>query len=392
MNRPEKLILALALLAAAAKVFCAATTSGTLDVVCFREFGRILSEEGLIALYRKIPIFNHTPLTGTAVSLLYDATGGREVPFRLLLRLPAIAADLLAVLALLWLRRKTGRPAWWALGLFAASPVAFMISGYHGNVDSLVVLGLLLTTLTCFSPQGAALCGLCWGLTCQVKIIPLLVAPVFFFHWWHRGQARRFLAVGVVTMLAGWAWPLLTIPEVFAQRVLGYNSLWGTWGVSALLRMTGAEGLDTLKMAPADAGVSATLKLVVMAAVSALAWRRRAGEPLSLFTTLSLAWLVFFVCAPGFCVNYLVWLAPFVLVHCERSYAAITVASAVALFAFYTVVCGALPWDRAYEAVKTAPQWIPWLLLPWATMAACLAMQWRRARVAPARSLSVVPA
>jgi hypothetical protein len=367
--------MACALLAAAAKVFCAATTSGTLDVVCFREFGRIISDEGLIALYRKIPIFNHTPLVGTFASVLFDATGGGDEPFRLLLRLPAILADLLAVVALLWLRRQTGRPAWWALGLFAASPVAFMISGYHGNIDSLVVLGLLLTTLTCFSPNGAALCGLCWGLTCQVKIIPLLVAPVFFFHWWHRGQAGRFLAVGAVTMLAGWAWPLLTIPDVFAQRVLGYNSMWGTWGVSALIRMSGAEGLDALRMAPADAGVSAALKCVVMAAVCALAWRRRAGEPLTLFTTLSLTWLLFFVFAPGFCVNYLVWLAPFVLLHCERSYAAVTAASAVALFAFYTTVCGSLPWDKAYEAVKTAPLWIPWLLLPWVTMVGCLVVE-----------------
>lgn len=373
MNRPEKLILGVALLAALAKLFCAFTTAGTLDVVCFREFGRIISEEGLIALYRKIPIFNHTPLVGTFSSVLFDATGGRDVPFRVLLRLPGIVADVLSVVALLWLRRKTGRPAWWALGLFAASPVAFMISGYHGNVDSLVVLGLLLTTLTCFSEKNAALCGLCWGLTCQVKIIPLLVAPVFFFYWWQRGQAARFFAVGVATMLAGWAWPLLTIPDVFAQRVLGYNSMWGTWGVSALLRMSGAEGLDTLKMAPADAGVSAALKLVVMGAVCAIAWRRRAGEPLALFTTLSLAWLLFFVFAPGFCVNYLVWLAPFVLVHCERSYAAVTAASSVALFAFYTAVCGSVPWDKAYEAVKTSPLWIPWLLLPWATMTICLA-------------------
>ncbi len=372
MKRPEWLVLLVALLAAVAKLFCASTTSGTLDVVCFREFGRIISDEGLIALYQKLPIFNHTPLVGTFTSVLFDATGGRDVPFRLLLRLPGIAADVLSVLALLWLRRKTGRPAWWALGLFAASPVAFMISGYHGNVDSLVALGLLLTALTCFS-NHAALCGLCWGLTCQVKIIPLLVAPVFFFFWWHRGQAGKFFAVGVATMLAGWAWPLLTIPGVFLQHVLDYNSMWGTWGISALIRLTGAAGLDGVRMAPPGLGVSAIMKLAVAVGVCVLAWRRRAAEPLSLFTTLSLTWLIFFVFAPGFCVNYLIWLAPFVVVHSERSYAAVTAASSVALFAFYTVVSGSLPWDKAYEGIKTSPLWIPWLLLPWATMAICLA-------------------
>jgi Glycosyltransferase family 87 len=368
MKCQEKIVLLIALLAAAAKLYCATTTSGTLDVVCFREFGRIISEEGLIALYQKIPIFNHTPLVGTFSSLIFDATGGRDVPFRLLVRLPGIVADVLTVFALLWLRRKTGQPAWWALGLFAASPVAFMISGYHGNIDSLVALGLVLTALTCFSNQ-AALCGLCWGLTCQVKIIPLLVAPVFFFFWWSRGQAWRFFTVGVITMLVGWAWPLLTIPQVFAHRVLDYNSMWGTWGISALVRLSGTTELDGVRLAPPGTGVSEVMKLVVAIGVCALAWRRRAGDPQSLFTTLSLSWLLFFVFAPGFCVNYLIWLTPFVLMHSARWYAAITAASSVALFAFYTTVCGSLPWDKAYEGIKTAPQWIPWMLLPWVTMA-----------------------
>jgi hypothetical protein len=47
---------------------------------------------------------------------------------------------LLGALALLAkLREKTGRPSWWVLGLFAASPISFMVSGFHGNVDSLMV-------------------------------------------------------------------------------------------------------------------------------------------------------------------------------------------------------------------------------------------------------------
>src|SRR5260221_544145 len=106
MKKPEWLVLCIALLAMAAKLYCAATTSGTLDVVCFHEFGRIISDEGLIALYRKLPIYNHTPLVGTFASLLYDATPGRDALFALWLRVPGIAADFGSVLALLWLRRR----------------------------------------------------------------------------------------------------------------------------------------------------------------------------------------------------------------------------------------------------------------------------------------------
>lgn len=384
MKKQEWLVLAVALLAMAAKLYCAATTSGTLDVVCFREFGRIISDEGLIALYRKLPVFNHTPLIGTFASVLFDMTGGKGC-FGLLLRLPAILADAAMVGALLWLRRRTGCPAWWALALFAASPVAFMISGFHGNVDSLVALGLLLAALSCFSSE-ATLCGLCWGLTCQVKVIPLLLAPVFFFHWWHRGQARRFFVVGVVTMLAGWAWPLCTIPGVFLRHVLDYNSVSGTWGISALLHLGGVPGFEGVRLTPAGAWVSEILKLGVIAGVCVISWRRRAGEPLSLFTTLSLCWLVFFVFAPGFGVNYLIWFAPFVLIHSGKWFALLTAASTVALFAFYTVVCGSLPWDQAYEAIKTAPHWIPWLLVPWLAMAAGLFALRGDLRLAPTPS------
>lgn len=371
MKKPEWVVLAVALLALVAKLVCASTTSGTLDVVCFREFGRIIAAEGMIALYRKVPIFNHTPLLGTITAAFFDATKGDDRAFRLLLRIPGILADFASVLALLWLRRKTGRPGWWALGLFAASPVAFMVSGFHGNFDSLVALGLLLAALACFSGD-ARLCGLCWGLACQVKIIPLLMAPVFFFFWWHRGQARRFFVVGVLTVLIGWVWPLCIIPGVFMHRVLDYNSMWGTWGISLFLRLSGLSGFEGLRPGPAGAWVSEMLKVIVVGGVCAIAWRRRAGEPVSVFTTLSLCWLVFFVFAPGFGAPYLLWLAPFALLHSERLFAFLTAASSVALFGFYTVVCGGLPWDKAYARINTTPDWVPWLIPAWLAVTASL--------------------
>ncbi|HYR58627.1 MAG TPA: hypothetical protein VEO95_08365, partial [Chthoniobacteraceae bacterium] len=65
----------------------------------------------------------------------------------------------------------------------------------------------------------------------------------------------------------------------------------------------------------------------------------------------------------------------------------------VALFAFYTTVCGSVPWDKAYEGIRTAPHWIPWLLVPWIAMAACLVAarkDWRLA-AAPAASNQCAP-
>jgi len=53
-----------------------------------------------------------------------------------------------------------------------------------------------------------------------------------------------------------------------------------------------------------------------------------------------------FVFASGVGAQYLVWLAPFFLLHSPRWYAAVTAASAVFLFAFYTTISHGLPWNR----------------------------------------------
>jgi len=373
MKKQESYIVLIAVLAAVAKLYCAWTTTGTMDVLLFREFGHHISDRDVIATYRWNPIFNHTPLVGTVASLIYDLTSSRAALFPFFIRLPGIIADFASVLALLWLRRRTGLPSWWALGLFAASPVALMISGFHGNVDPILALMLLLTALACVADQPA-LCGLLLGLSCQVKILPLMLSPIFFFYWWHRGQTRKFFTIATTTILLGWAWPLIVIPKIFIHNVLDYSSLWGTWGISALLRFSGVPGMKEVHMRVRPAGfwLSEVLKLVVIVGIFVLAWRRRKGEPLSIFTTLSLAFLVFFVFAPGFGVQYLIWFGPFLIIQSEGWYVAVTAASAVALFVFYNVVSGGMPWDQAFQLVKTVSQWAPWLLLPWLTMAACL--------------------
>src|ERR1051325_4085234 len=141
--KPRTLVLLLAVAALLAKFYCAATTVGSSDVVLFWKFAHTIHCHGLLAMYRETPFFNHTPLVGWFSEAALRLAHGEQRLFAFYLRLPAIFADFFALLVLLRLREKTGRPAWWALALFAASPVAFMVSGYHGNVDSVMALGIL---------------------------------------------------------------------------------------------------------------------------------------------------------------------------------------------------------------------------------------------------------
>jgi hypothetical protein len=177
-------------------------------------------------------------------------------------------------------------------------------------------------------------------------------------------------------VLAGWSVPLLSIPGVFLKDVLGYSSTWGTWGITYGLRMgelMGPHEIGLTGRTPGAMALTQALKMVIVALVLLLAWKRRRVEPMGIFTTLALSWTVFFVFAPGFGVQYLIWLAPCVLVDSERWYALLTVTSSVALFVFYNALCHGMPWDTGFFVNESVATWAPWLLLPWTALAAYLA-------------------
>jgi hypothetical protein len=382
--RSRLVVIVFALLALTAKIYCSYTTFGTTDSLTFMRFGQYIHEHGLIAQYRETPSFNHTPLVGkfveAAYAIAYDMAddpaknGADKRFFAYFLRLAPILADVCAVGALLWWHARRGWPPAWALALFAASPVAFMVSGFHGNVDSIMAMLLLLAGLAC-AEERPSLCGLFFGLSCNVKILPVLLAPAFFFFWLHRGRPCSFAWPVVVTVLVGWSYPLFHIPLIFLKNVLGYSSVFGVWGITYLLRLTGIAGFSEVTWidgTPAQNAVITGLKLFVIAAVLVVSWLRRRTPASEIFTTLALVWSIFFVFAPGFGAQYLAWLAPALLMASPRWYAALTVSSSIALFAFYTAICKGLPWFVGFTVSPTIPQWAPWLLLPWLTLAAYL--------------------
>jgi len=84
----------IALLAMAAKIYCASTTLGTTDVLLFQGFGRFIAQNGLIKLYLKSELFNHPPLLGCYIGQVYRWAGEDTRLFAFLTRLPGILADL----------------------------------------------------------------------------------------------------------------------------------------------------------------------------------------------------------------------------------------------------------------------------------------------------------
>lgn len=355
-----------------AKLCCAVLTAGSNDIDTFYNFGRFIWENGLLEQYRATREFNHTPLVGWYCAAIYGI--GKGAGFHLLLRLPGIIADFLVVRTLLTTPEWEGRFPRWAFLLFALSPVNFMVSGFHGNVDSVLAWLVLLAARECGRGRAVG-CGLFLALACQVKVIPLLLAPAFFFFWLARRRARPFFLTAGIGILAGWAFPLIQIPELFLSNVLGYSSNWGSWGITYWLHATGMPvfgAVGFLDLLPPQVIIMTVLKLVIVAGALGIAWHRRNVPAQELFTTLLLVWAVFFVFAPGVGAQYLVWFAPLLLIQFPRWFAVITLASAAFLFAFYTIICGGVPWFHGVSTAELLSRWVGWSALPWLALTAFL--------------------
>jgi uncharacterized membrane protein len=378
-------IIALALVALTLKLAIAYNTIGTNDAVFFYGFSKVLSEHGLEWTYQHSRYFNHPPLTAYYLRGIYALTEQRwcqeiGIHFPFLLRLPGIIADFLVVVVLLGMSKTDLRIPTWALALFALSPVSLMVSGFHGNTDPVMVLLLVCAVWMCLRNRPV-LAGLFFALSCQIKIVPLLFLPAFVFFWLSQKKGRDFLIPAAVTTCVLWLEPLLHFPILFTKNVLAYGSYWGIWGITYLFRLTGLTEFSRLSffdLEPAQNIVISLLKVMIVAAALWIAWRNRQARGPAFVQSLAYTWLVFFVFAPGVCPQYLIWLAPFILILSPAFYTCVLVSSSVFLFAFYNITSGGLPWSVALAMDDSKQHWTAWSLVPWLVITAGSIALWRK--------------
>jgi hypothetical protein len=131
--------------------------------------------------------------------------------------------------------------------------------------------------------------------------------------------------------------------------------------------------MDFTGLSEAQNGVILGLKVITLAGVLALAWRRRKLEGMEFFTTLGAAFTWVFVFAPGAGAQYMVWFAPFVLLLSPRWWVALTAGSAIYMAWFYDSTSGyVFPWDFSFPKGPEIAYWGPWMNLAWGTFVALL--------------------
>jgi Glycosyltransferase family 87 len=190
--------------------------------------------------------------------------------------------------------------------LYALSPLAILISAWHGQLDPIAVT-LGLSALLLARRQQVLAAGLVAGFAVASKSWPILFLPgVLLYVPWRRWWQ---VAVGVVVVLAGWA---LVIPLALHDSlkkaikvILSYRSFSGTWGWTGLLRYAHLTGFGYAGSHVNTAQRIGTI-LTVLAIVAVLAvfwfWLRRTPEDITVAILLA-----FLITTAGAGPQYLLW-------------------------------------------------------------------------------------
>jgi hypothetical protein len=326
------------------KIFLALTTYGTNDVYAWERFARWSALFGS-RLYNIDPAFNHPPsmIHVLAAMMWLAKTTGIAFPFWL--RLPAIVADAagLWVVSRIFADRLSEPAVRWGLLLLALSPALILVSGFHGNTDPVVMFFVLLSVW--FTQPGGERdwqSGAAFGAAMCIKILPVIVLPVLFFC--RPGLRRRavFSITAAAVMIVCWSPYLFRDPAGIVHRVLGYQSIYGHWGLSWFVCQF-PWFRDSWHDAFQKYGSFVTIGVIAVSAFVV----NRSRTKLTVYAQVGAALFFFLAVCSGFGVQYLAWIVPWTVGVSTVPVAFFTLASGAFLFLVYNWWAGGFLWYLA---------------------------------------------
>ncbi|MEU9980027.1 glycosyltransferase family 39 protein [Streptomyces sp. NPDC050856] len=308
VRKARIVVIAVAAVAFISKMMLAASTRGPADVRFFWGFARAIARTDPIRIYVEpmpwLPVYNHPPLASWML-LGMEWLARQHVPWRPLIRFPACLADFVTVLLVFAIVRRRARLRTAVLCAIGAAlcPVLVATSGYHGNTDSVAVMFAFAAAYLLADRRSPLAAGLAAALCVSVKIVPVVVVPLFFVAAWRAGRRSllRFTAGFGALFLAVWGPVIATVPGGLRANVLEYaGGNFSFWGIVRFARWAGVPE-DYVTLVRGDGHF--LIVAAIMAAGVWLAWRRPDALPVAVATTLGL--LLLLSTASG--VQYLAW-------------------------------------------------------------------------------------
>jgi hypothetical protein len=295
------------------KLWLALTTFGTNDVRYWNTFMSYIVAKGTVTIYRDIRFYNHPPAISGFLWLLHLVAGHVPHGFPFALRLPAILADVASALLTYRLVRfgwDERRAIICAVGV-ALSPILVMVSGFHGNTDPVFMCLVLLAADRALIGRSGAWAGAILGAAINVKLVPLLVVPIFFFHL-AGARARARFAVALAGVIGiGFGYHFVVAGAFLRRNALEYSGLANIWGLTELAR----AGFPLISSPDYATALKRLIAALVVARAIALLRRRARGastpeeDARGFLRSIGWAFLLFMLLTPGFGIQYLSWLA-----------------------------------------------------------------------------------
>jgi len=316
-RRWQKRIVIAAVFALILKLGLAWFSPGTQDVRTFKSFSDVILSSGGLSLYHK-PLaadaaFNYLPFMLRVTQSARFVSDWAHLPFAFCWRLLSIVADVGSALVLWKIvaasdaeRKRKISPL--AFLLYVGSPVVIWVSGFHGNTDPIMIFFLLLSLLLLQRQQAAWLIGVAFGMSLNIKLMPLIFVPLFLI-FLKQPRRRIEYSISVVATVFCAGLPYFLQDTIFvSRRAFGYNGLYEIWGISRLLRLLPSQW-QTLDFLFMHGGRFLLLGALLLCTL----WMNRLRRKPDLLQQCAVLLLLFLVLTPGFGVQYLAWLAPVIL-------------------------------------------------------------------------------
>ena len=254
------------------------------------------------------------------------------LPFPVLVKLPVLAADL----AIVWVLQAWPGAGLRAAWLYALHPVSLLITGFHGQFDSLMLLALLLTILWRDAGRLDA-SALALAAAIGLKTLPVLLLPLFLIGLAPARVRLRY------ALLASAPVGLSLVPFALddAQGVVRELGAYG--GVADFGWIAFDRGLLWLRSGVLPRSEARfwgllvpTAKVLFLLVYAWLVFALRARRLRLTTSDAALAVLLAFVTLYGaISAQYLVWVVPFAALRPDRYFVAYSAAATAALLGFY---------------------------------------------------------
>lgn len=327
------------LLFVAIRLFVNIISTGSSDIYAWQDFAERISEVGVVKYYSENPLFNHPPLMGLYTYGVLQLSQLLDIRFNDVFNIPMMIADAIILINIYYLSGKDKKKVF----LWVINPISILISSYHGNSD-ILVLALVTYSVYFITKNRLFTSGLMYGLAINVKIIPIILFPLFFFYSTGLNISLRHknlknlnynFLIGFLIVLTPFLWPLTGNTSDFLSNVIGYNSSPEPWGI--LFLFNGFNHLDVFENI--DNYYFNYGKYLLLTTITILSCRNfQKKEPL--IKEVLMVFLLFLAIGPGFGVQYLVYPLPFIIIFDKKKacyYSLLATIAMIAVYAYFNV-------------------------------------------------------